>query len=67
MESSARDSLNRDLYPVIVSDAVCSSDNDAHARSLQNMEKFFTVISIDKLANIWSKWILIQKSKKVSQ
>ena len=32
VESSARDALNRDFYPVIVSDAVSSSDKDAHAR-----------------------------------
>jgi nicotinamidase-related amidase len=30
VESSARDALNRDFYPVIVSDEVSSSDNDAH-------------------------------------
>ena len=55
IESSARDALNRDFYPVIVSDAVSSSDKDAHTRSLQNMEIFLTVISINELANIWSK------------
>ena len=55
IESSARDALNRDFYPVIVSDAVSSSDKDTHTRSLQNMEGFLTVISINDLANIWSK------------
>src|SRR6476660_7010498 len=52
VESSARDALNRDFYPVIVSDAVSSSDKDAHIRSLQNMERFLTVISIKELAGI---------------
>lgn len=66
IESSARDALNRDFYPVI-SDAVSSSNKDAHTRSIQNMEKFLTVISINELANIWSKWILIKKSSKASQ
>ena len=55
VESSARDALNRDFYPVIVSDAVSSSDKDAHIRSLQNMERFLTVISTDELVNIWSR------------
>jgi nicotinamidase-related amidase len=55
IESSARDALNRDFYSVIVSDGVSSSDKDAHTRSLQNMERFLTVISINELANIWSK------------
>ena len=55
IESSARDALNRDFYPVIVSDAVSSSDKDAHTRSLQNMERFLTVISIKELAGIWSR------------
>ena len=55
VESSARDALNRDFYPVIVSDAVSSSDKDAHARSLQNMETFLTVASTNELTNIWSR------------
>jgi nicotinamidase-related amidase len=55
VESSARDALNRDFYPVIVSDAVSSSDKDAHTRSLQNMERFLTVASTNELVNIWSK------------
>jgi len=55
VESSARDALNRDFYPVIVSDAASSSDKDAHVRSLQNMDRFLTVISTDELVNIWSR------------
>jgi nicotinamidase-related amidase len=54
VESSARDALNRDFYSVIVSDAVSSSDKDAHIRSLQNMERFLTVVSTNELTNIWS-------------
>jgi nicotinamidase-related amidase len=55
IESSARDALNRDFYPVIVSDAVSSSDKYAHDRSLQNMERFLTVVSTNELTNIWSR------------
>ena len=53
VESSARDALNRDFYPVIVSDTVSSSDRDAHTRSLQNMERFLTVASTNELMDIW--------------
>ena len=55
VESSARDALNRDFYPVIVSDAVSSLDKDAHMRSLQNMERFLTVISTKEITSIWSR------------
>jgi nicotinamidase-related amidase len=55
VESSARDALNRDFYPLIVSDAVSSSDKDAHTRSLQNMENFLTVVSINEIMDIWTK------------
>jgi nicotinamidase-related amidase len=55
VESSARDALNRDFYPVIVSDKVSSSYKDAHARSLQNMERILTVTSTNELARIWSR------------
>src|SRR3954453_21834720 len=55
VESSARDALNRDFYSVVVSDAVSSSDKDAHTRSLQNMENFLTVVSINEIMDIWSK------------
>ena len=55
VESSTIDALNRDFYPVIVSDAVYLADKDAHARSLQNIERFLTVASTNELVNIWSK------------
>jgi nicotinamidase-related amidase len=35
VEPSVRDALNKDFYSVVVSDAVSSSDKDAHTRSLQ--------------------------------
>ena len=55
VESGARDALNRDFYPVIISDAVSSSDKDAHMRALQNMQRFLTVVSTNELVNIWSR------------
>ena len=53
VESSARDALNRYFYPVIVLDTVSSSDKDAYARSLQNIERLLTVTSTNELARIW--------------
>jgi nicotinamidase-related amidase len=55
IESSAIDALNRDFYSVVVSDAVSSSDKDAHTCSLQNMERYLTVVSTNELANVWSR------------
>jgi nicotinamidase-related amidase len=55
IESSAIDALNRDFYSVVVSDAVSSSDIDAHTCSLQNMERYLTVVSTNELANVWSR------------
>ena len=39
IESSARDASNRGFYPVVVSDCVSSSDQEASLRSLKNIEK----------------------------
>ena len=55
VESSARDALNRYFYPVIVLDTVSSSDKDAYARSLQNMERILTVTSTNVFARSWSR------------
>ncbi|MGC8596091.1 MAG: isochorismatase family cysteine hydrolase [Candidatus Kryptoniota bacterium] len=55
IESSARDALNRGFFPVIVTDAVSSSDPDAHDRSLQNLKNMMILLSSDELKSIWSK------------
>ncbi|MGC8558474.1 MAG: isochorismatase family cysteine hydrolase [Nitrososphaeria archaeon] len=39
VESSARDSVNRGFYTVVVSDSSSSSDKAAHERSLENMKR----------------------------
>jgi nicotinamidase-related amidase len=43
IESSARDASNRGFYPVVVSDCVSSSDQEANLRSLKNLEKVVIV------------------------
>ena len=43
IESSARDASNRGFYPVVISDCVSSSDQEAHERSLNNLEKVVIV------------------------
>lgn len=53
VESSARDALNRGFFPVIVTDAVSSSDQEAHARSLQNLKNMMLLLSTNDLTNTW--------------
>ena len=43
IESSARDASNRGFYPVVISDCVSSMDQEAHERSLKNLEKLVIV------------------------
>ena len=45
VESSARETLTRGFYSVVVSDIASSPDREAHGRSLENMEKMMTVIN----------------------
>jgi len=54
VETSARHAYALGFIPVIVSDAVSSSDKDAHERSLANMRRFFPVLTADELAKYWS-------------
>jgi nicotinamidase-related amidase len=55
IESNARESLNRDFYTVIASDAVSSFDHESHMRSLENLKKIMNVASSKELVHIWSK------------
>jgi nicotinamidase-related amidase len=55
IESNARESLNRDFYTVVVSDAVSSFDRESHMRSLENMGKLITILPSTALVNNWSK------------
>jgi nicotinamidase-related amidase len=53
VESSARDAANRGFMPIVVSDAVSSSDKEAHERSLENMKKLFPVVPVNKIIENW--------------
>ncbi|MFZ1083031.1 MAG: cysteine hydrolase [Candidatus Kryptoniota bacterium] len=54
VESSARDALNRGFFPVVITDAVSSSDHEAHARSLQNLKNMMVLLTSKDLSSIWS-------------
>jgi len=55
IESSARDALNRGFFPVVVRDAVSSSNREAHERSLQNLANMMLLLSTDELLALWKK------------
>jgi nicotinamidase-related amidase len=53
IESSARDALNRGFFPVIVTDAVSSMNQDAHNRSLENLKNMMILLSSEELITLW--------------
>lgn len=55
IESSARAAGNRGFFPVIVSDAVSSRTEEAHARSLENMKNLMPIVSTAELSSFWNK------------
>jgi len=55
IESSARAASNRSFFPVIATDAVSSSNRDAHFRSLENLKSMMIMYTARELASIWSK------------
>ncbi|MCL4340987.1 MAG: cysteine hydrolase [Candidatus Thermoplasmatota archaeon] len=54
IESSARDSMNRGFYTVVVEDAVSSADKSAHERSLANMRNMLMVRKTSEIAGAWT-------------
>jgi nicotinamidase-related amidase len=53
IESSARDALNRSFYPVVVSDAVSSFNQEAHERSLATMANMMILMEASEIAALW--------------
>lgn len=53
VETSARHAFALGFLPVIVRDAVSSSDKEAHERSLANMSRFFPVVTSQEVAQVW--------------
>jgi len=53
VESSARDASNRGFFPVIISDAVSSSDEEGHFRSLLNLKKLTIQLTAEEITELW--------------
>ena len=53
VESSARDALNRGFFPVVATDAVSSSNEEAHSRSLQNLKNIMLLLTTNDLISLW--------------
>ena len=53
VESSARDASNRGFFPVIITDAVSSFNQEAHKRSLENLASMMILLETKDLVSIW--------------
>ena len=53
VESSARDALNRGFFPVIITDAVSSSNQEAHNRSLENIGNMMILLKSEEITSLW--------------
>jgi nicotinamidase-related amidase len=53
VESSARDASNRGFFPVIITDAVSSMNQEAHDRSLENLKRMMILLNSDELISLW--------------
>jgi nicotinamidase-related amidase len=53
VESSARDASNRGFFPVIITDAVSSFNQEAHKRSLENLASMMILMETKDLVSVW--------------
>jgi len=53
VESSARDALNRGFFPVIITNAVSSRNQEAHNRSLENLKNMMILLKSDEIISLW--------------
>lgn len=53
VESSARDASNRGFFPVIITDAVSSMNEDAHKRSLENLARMMILMETKDIESVW--------------
>ena len=53
VESSARDASNRGFFPVIITDAVSSINEEAHRRSLENLAGMMILLETEDLVSMW--------------
>ena len=53
VESSGRDASNRGFFPVIITDAVSSYNQEAHYRSLENLKNMMILLNTEELMAVW--------------
>ena len=53
VESSGRDASNRGFFPVIITDAVSSYNQEAHYRSLENLKNMMILLKTEELIALW--------------
>jgi len=53
VESSGRDASNRGFFPVIITDAVSSYNQEAHYRSLENLKNMIILLKTEELIALW--------------
>jgi nicotinamidase-related amidase len=54
VESTARDAANRGFFPVIISDAVSSYNQEGHFRSLENLKALTILLTTEELNMLWN-------------
>jgi nicotinamidase-related amidase len=55
VESTARDAANRGFFPVIITDAVSSSNQEAHNRSLENLKAMTILLKTEEVISFWKQ------------
>jgi nicotinamidase-related amidase len=55
VESTARDASNRGFFPVIVTDAVSSYNQEAHHRSLENLKNMMILLKTEEIITLWKQ------------
>jgi len=55
VESTARDASNRGFFPVIITDAVSSYNQEAHYRSLENLKNLMILLKTEEIISIWKQ------------
>jgi nicotinamidase-related amidase len=54
VESTARDASNRGFFPVIITDAVSSYNQEAHNRSLENLKSMTIQLTSEEIISLWN-------------
>jgi len=55
VESTARDASNRGFFPVIITDAVSSYNQEAHNRSLENLKSMTILLKSEEIISLWNQ------------